>query len=66
MKKDKYQLILKHYKFEVADALLLKSVSHMMRPFTQDFLDNFYEFIFEFDHANKFISTEEILKSILK
>jgi len=62
MKKDKYQLILKHYKFEVADALLLKSVSHIMRPFTQDFLDDFYEFIFEFDHANKFISTEEILK----
>jgi len=62
LKINKYNLILKHYKFEAEDALLLKGISKIMIPFTEDFLDKFYEFIFEFDHANKFISTEEILK----
>jgi len=59
--KEKYQLILKHYKFEEKDAVELKDISQLMTPFVEEFLDGFYEFIFEFDHANKFISTTETL-----
>jgi EAL domain-containing protein (putative c-di-GMP-specific phosphodiesterase class I) len=61
MRKEDYELILKHYKFKTTDAVSLKSISQTMMPFTEGFLDGFYEFIFEFDHASKFISTEEIL-----
>jgi len=57
-----YKTILKNYKFYNEDATNLKSLKPLIYSYKEDLLKGFYEFIFEFEYAQKFLHNEEILK----
>ncbi len=57
-----YKTILKNYKFKEDDRLNLLSVKDIAMHHKGDLLKGFYEFIFEFNHAQKFLHSDEILQ----
>ncbi len=57
-----YKSILKNYKFKEEDTINLKSIQNIIIKYKDELLKGFYEFIFEFNHAQKFLHSKEILK----
>lgn len=56
-----FNTIIKNYKFSEVDASNLKKIKTLAFLHVKDLLKGFYEFIFEFDHAKKFLHNKEIL-----
>lgn len=55
------RVIFENYNFGQKDAELLKNAKHLLIQKKEDFLDAFYAFIFSFEHAKRFIHSDEIL-----
>jgi len=53
--------VLKNYKFTDDDAFKLKSVQDIIVNYTKELQEGFYKFIFEFEHAKKFLHNKEIV-----
>ena len=56
-----YKTIVKNYKFTKEDASNLKSIEALAILCVKELLKGFYAFIFEFEHAKKFLHNKEIL-----
>lgn len=56
-----FEIVLKNYSFTNDDSLKLKSVKRITLIYTKKLLQGFYEFIFKFEHAKKFLHNKEIL-----
>ncbi len=52
--------ILKNHQFREMDAYFLRKNSSIFFSYLEDFLNEFYSFIFSFDHAKEFIHSNEI------
>ncbi|GEM_PF-619822 len=55
--------ILSHYRFDREEAVLLRKVRPQIEQRIEEILDGFYQFIFNFEHAKRFIDTEERLST---
>ncbi|WP_456391843.1 protoglobin domain-containing protein [Nitratifractor sp.] len=53
--------ILSHYRFDKEQAIQIRKVRPQIEQRIEEILDGFYEFIFNFEHAKRFIDTEERL-----
>ena len=51
-----------NYQFNERDALAMKDLAALMASRADDFVDEFYDYIFNFEHANAFLKNEEIIK----
>ncbi|XOB61180.1 protoglobin domain-containing protein [Campylobacterota bacterium DY0563] len=57
-----FKKLLNHYKFDDNDAKTLYSIKDIAFSNIEKLLNGFYQFIFEFEHAKKFLHNKEILK----
>lgn len=62
LKENDFNKVLNHYKFNDIDAYKLSTIKDLAFRNIDDLIDGFYQFIFEFRHANIFLHNEEILK----
>jgi EAL domain-containing protein (putative c-di-GMP-specific phosphodiesterase class I) len=61
MKTNSYKDILNNYDFTEIDAIQLLKIKKIVYKYEDNLLEEFYKFIFSFNHAKRFLHSQEIL-----